>query len=163
MKQIKKILFITLFLVGFTAVNAQTAHVDVREIMTKMPAMIDAQKQLEKLQKQYDTEFNTMVTEYRNKLEKYEREQTTVSDKMNEDRAIEVQDMEKRIQDYRQTAQKELNQKEQDLVAPIMDKAKAAIEKVGKAKGYKYVFDAASVLLADGPDITNDVKKELGF
>jgi outer membrane protein len=44
-----------------------------------------------------------------------------------------------------------------------MDRAKAAIEKVGKAKGYQYIVDASGLLLADGPDLTGDVKKELGF
>jgi len=60
-------------------------------------------------------------------------------------------------------AQKELQQKEQDLFKPIQEKIKAAIQKVGKAKGYQYVLDSAMVLLADGPNITADVKKELGF
>jgi outer membrane protein len=34
--------------------QAKTAHVDVSEIMAKMPAMLDAQKQLEKLSGTYD-------------------------------------------------------------------------------------------------------------
>jgi outer membrane protein len=104
-----------------------------------------------------------MVDEYQAKLKKYDEEAANVSDKLNEDRAREVQDMEKRIQDYRQTAQKDLQQKEQDLMKPLMENAKAAIQKVGKAKGYQYIVDASGLLLADGPDLTNDVKKELGF
>jgi outer membrane protein len=44
-----------------------------------------------------------------------------------------------------------------------MDKVKASITKVGKAKGFQYVFNLADLLLADGPDLTADVKKDLGF
>lgn len=165
MKRMKSFLIATFVLFGTSMVMAQAkmAHVDTNEIMSKMPAMVEAQNQLEKISKQYDTEFRQMVDEYQAKLQKYDREAGEVSDKVNEDRAKEVQDMEKRIQDYRQTAQKDLQQKEQDLMKPLMDRAKAAIEKVGKAKGYQYIVDASGLLLAEGPDLTGDVKKELGF
>jgi outer membrane protein len=165
MKQLKTLLIAATLLFSTSQVIAQAkvAHVDTNEIMSKMPAMMEAQKQLDNLQKTYDKEFKTMVDEYQSKLEKYNREAETVTEQLNIDRAKEIQDMEKRIQDYRQTAQKELNQKEEDLMKPLMDRAKAAIEKVGKAKGFQYVINSTGLLLADGPDLTSDVKKELGF
>jgi outer membrane protein len=143
--------------------QAKTAHVDVNEIITKMPAMIDAQKQLEKLSGTYDAEYKTMAEEYQNKIKKYDQEASTVTDAVNQTRQTEVQDLVKRITDYRDNAQKELQKKEADMVKPLMDKIKASIAKVGKAKGYQYVLNVADLLLADGPDITADVKKDLGF
>jgi len=166
MKQIKTLAIVALiFISGNQAMNAQakTAHVDVSDIMAKMPAMIEAQKQLEKLSGTYDAEYKTMVDEYQNKLKKYEQEATTVTDAVNETRSKEVQDMQKRIVDYRDNAQKELQSKESDIVKPIMEKVKASIQKVGKAKGYQYVLNSEGLLLADGPNITVDVKKDLGF
>ena len=74
-----------------------------------------------------------------------------------------MQDLVKRITDYRDNAQKELQKKESDLVKPLMDKIKASIQKVGKAKGYQYVLNVADLLLSDGPDLTADIKKDLGF
>jgi outer membrane protein len=71
--------------------------------------------------------------------------------------------MEKRIQEYGQTAQKELQSKETELMKPIQEKIKAAIQKVGKAKGFQYILNSQDLLLADGPNLTADVKKELGF
>jgi hypothetical protein len=44
-----------------------------------------------------------------------------------------------------------------------MEKVKASIVKVGKAKGYQYVLNSEGLLLADGPNLTADVKKDLGF
>lgn len=166
MKQFKTLLIATLIVFGTTqSITAQTkmAHVDTNDLITKMPAMIEAQKQLEKLSKQYDAEFKTMADEYYAKLKKYDEEAATVGDKVNEERAKEVQEMEKRIRDYRETAQKELQQKESDLAKPLMDKIKASIAKVGKAKGFNYVIDVNSAIYADGIDITTDVKKDLGF
>ncbi len=165
-KQIKTLVITTmLFVVGTQITNAQAkvAHVDVSELMAKMPARLDAQKQLEKLSGTYDGEYKTMVDEYQSKLKKYEQEATTVTDAVNETRSKEVQDMQKRIVDYRDNAQKELQQKEADIVKPIMEKVKASIQKVGKAKGYQYVLNSEGLLLTDGPNITADVKKDLGF
>jgi outer membrane protein len=166
MKQIKTLLIAALFIFGASeTINAQakTAHVDVSEIMAKMPAMLDAQKQLEKLSGTYDSDYKKMVEEYQAKLKKYEAESATVTDAINGDRSKEVQDMQKRIVDFRDNAQKELQQKESDIVQPLMEKVRTSIQKVGKAKGFQYVLDGSTLLLADGTNLTADVKKDLGF
>ena len=166
MKQIKTLLIAAvLILTANNSMNAQakTAHVDVSEIMSKMPAMLDAQNQLQKLSGTYDAEYKKMVEEYQVKIKKYEAESTTVTEAVNTERSKEVQDMQKRIVDYRDNAQKELQQKETDIVKPLMEKVRASIQKVGKAKGFQYVLDGSTLLLADGPNITADVKKDLGF
>ncbi|MBE0391689.1 outer membrane protein [Flavobacterium sp. 7E] len=166
MKQIKTLVIAALFILGASQTSnaqAKTAHVDVSEIMSKMPAMLDAQKQLEKLSSTYDADYKKMVEEYQAKLKKYETESATVTDAVNGDRSKEVQDMQKRIVDFRDNAQKELQQKESDIVKPLMEKVRASIQKVGKAKGFQYVLDGSTLLLADGTNLTADVKKDLGF
>lgn len=166
MKRLKSLLLATALCLGTSySINAQakTAHVDVNEIISKMPAMIDAQKQLEKLSGTYDTEYKTMAEEYQNKIKKYDQEAATVGDAVNATRQTEVQDLVKRITDYRDNAQKELQKKEADMVKPLMDKIKVSIAKVGKAKGFQYVLNIADLLLSEGPDLTADVKKDLGF
>ena len=171
MKQIKTLLIAGILFFGANqtinaqakAASAKTAHVDVSEIMAKMPAMLDAQKQLDKLTATYDTDYKKMVEEYQTKLKKYEAESATVTEAINGERSKEVQDMQKRIVDYRDNAQKELQQKESDIVKPLMEKVKLSIQKVGKAQGFQYVLDGSTLLLADGPNLTADVKKDLGF
>lgn len=135
MRRLKSLLLAAVLFVGASqTINAQakTAHVDVNEIISKMPAMLDAQKQLEKLSATYDAEYKTMAEEYQNKIKKYEQEASTVTDAVNQTRQTEVQDLVKRITDYRDNAQKELQKKESDLVAPLYDKIKASIQKKDK-------------------------------
>ena len=131
MKQLKTLLIAALVFISTSQVNAQAkvAHVDTNAIMAAMPEVLQAQKQLETLQGVYDKEFKGMVDEYQGKLTKYNNEAETVTDAMNQERAKEIQDMEKRIQDYRQTAQKELNKKEEDLMKPLMDKTSLLLKK----------------------------------
>jgi outer membrane protein len=128
-----------------------------------MPEMTAAKAQLETLSKTLDTEYSKMVNEYQTKMKKYESEAQTAGDAENEKRAKEMQDMGQRIQQYRDSAQKQISEKEAEIVKPIMDKAKAAVVKVAKAKGYQYVMDASSLIVADGPNLFEDVKKELKF
>ncbi len=165
MKKIKNLFIAAILFFGTNALTAQSkvAHIDVNEILTKMPEMTTAKAQLDKLSKTLDTEYSKMVTEYQEKMKKYEAEATTATQALNETRAKEMQDMGQRIQQFRDGASKQLQDKEAEIVKPIMDKAKAAIIKVGKAKGFQYVLDSASLILADGPDLSADVKKELGF
>ncbi|POS01420.1 OmpH family outer membrane protein [Flavobacterium croceum] len=165
MKQLKTLVFAIVAFLGFQTANAQAkvAHVDVNELMGKMPAIIEAQKQLQTLSDTYSAEYKKMIDEYQAKIKKYDAEAATVTDAVNQTRQQEVQDMAKRIGDYQENAQKDLQKKESDLMKPLTEKIKASIQKVGKAKGFQYVIDINTALLADGPDLTADVKKDLGF
>jgi len=167
MKQLKSLVIAVVLFIGAQA-SAQTkvAHIDVQALMTSMPDMKTAQDQLKKIQETYDKDYKNMVTEYQTKLQKYEQESATAGDALNETRSKEMQDMGARIQQFQQTAQKELGQKEMDLYKPIMEKAQKAIQKVAKEKGFNYVLDSTTgsgVLVADGTDLLADVKKSLGF
>ena len=125
MKQIKTLLIAAILILGASqTMNAQakTAHVDVSEIMTKMPAMLDAQKQLEKLSATYDADYKKMAEEFAAKLKKYDTESATVTEAVNAERQKEVQDMQKRIQDFGQNAQKELQTKQEAITKPIYEK-----------------------------------------
>jgi outer membrane protein len=139
MNQIKTLVIAAIVFLGANQISAQTktAHVDVNEIMAKMPAMLDAQKQLEKLSTTYDADYKKMAEEFQAKLKKYDAEASTVSEAINGERQKEVSDMQKRIQEFGQNAQKELQQKQEDITKPIYEKVKASIQKVGKAKGFQ--------------------------
>jgi outer membrane protein len=166
MKNFKTLLIAAILFLGVNEVamaQSKIAHVDINEIMTKMPAMLEAQKQLQKIGENYQSEYKVMGDEYQAKIKKYAAEAETATPKVNEERQKEVQDLERRIQEFGQSAQKDLATKEADLLKPIQAKLKAAIQKVGKAKGFQYVYDSAALLLADGTNLTADVRKELGF
>ena len=152
MKQLKTLVIAAaIAFFGTQTINAQAkvAHVDVNELMSKMPAMLEAQGQLKKLSETYDKDYKTMVDEYQVKIKKYDTEASTVSEAINQTRQTEVQDMIKRINDFKETAQSDLQKKEGDLMKPLLEKVKASIQKVGKLKGYQYVLNATDLLLTD--------------
>jgi len=169
MKKIKSLLVAVVLLVGATSfINAQSsmAHIDTQALMESMPEMKAAQGQLEKLQKTYDTEIKAMAKEFEAKVQQYGNEEGTKTQEENAKRVEEVQGMERNITAYRQQALEDLRKKELDVYQPILDKARAAIQKVARAQGINYVMDSTTgsgLLLADGKDLLADVKKELGI
>jgi outer membrane protein len=169
MKNLKLLFVAAMLIVGATSfVNAQSniAHIDTQALVEAMPEMKAAQSQLEKLQKTYDTEIKNMMKEWEAKVKQYDGESQSQTEEVNLKRVEEVQGMQKNIGDYRNTALEDLRKKEVDLLQPILEKARAAIQKVARAKGMQYVLDSANgngVILADGTDLLADVKKELGI
>ena len=166
MKKMKSLFVAIMLFVGATSfVNAQSkvAHIDTQALAESMPEMKAAQSQLEKLQKTYDTEIKTLMKEYEAKMKQYGVEAESKTAEENAKRAEEVQGISSSINAYRQSALEDLQKKQEDLIAPILDKARTAIEKVGRAQGYQYVMDSSSLLLAEGKDLLVDVKKELGI
>lgn len=169
MKKIKTILIALVVFVGATTLmNAQTkiAHINAQELIEMMPEYKAAQNSLDKIQKTYETEIKSMMTELETKARKYDGEASSKSDQENQKRFEEIQDMQGNIQAYRQQAMEDLDQKRADVFKPILEKAQSTIQKVGRAQGYQYVMDStmgSGIILADGKDLMNDVKKDLGI
>ena len=153
--------------ISFT-VNSQSkvAHINSTELVSSMPEMNEAKAELEKLAKTYENDIQTMAAELQSKVKQYDTEASTQTDEENARRLQEVQGMEQSIRQYQSQAQQELQKKEFDLLKPITERAQAAIVKVAKAQGFAYVLDSTQgqgVILADGKDLLEDVKRELGF
>ena len=168
MKQIKTLLLATALCIGtvsFTNAQSKIAHINTQDLVTAMPEMKEAQKQLETLSKTYQKDIQSSITEFQTLLKQYEAEAATKSEEENAKRGQEIQEKQQRIQQFQADAQKDLQKKELDLIQPITEKAKAAILKVGRAQGFDYVLDSSqgTTILADGKNLLDDVKKDLGI
>ena len=79
-----------------------------------------------------------------------------------------MNDINTRLEQFRQVASEDFSKKQQELFTPIQEKAMAAIEKVSKAGGYAVVIDlaAGSMIYIDEAQVTDllpAVKAELGI
>ena len=167
MKKIKTSLVILLFAISFTSfTQSKVAHINTTELVGSMPEMNDAKTELEKLAKTYETDIQTMAAELQSKVKQYDTEAASQTDEENAKRLQEVQGIEQSIRQYQAQAQQELQKKEIDLLRPITEKAQAAIIKVAEELGFEYVLDSTQgqgVIVANGTDLMEEVKKELGF
>jgi len=63
------------------------------------------------------------------------------------------------------TIQNDLAQMEQQLLAPMVERVRKAIEEVGKEQGFTYIFDTSTgvTLYNGGEDVSGLVKTKLGM
>ena len=166
MRKLRKLFLAAVMFAGFafTAQAQEVAHIDMSQLVPEMPDYKAAQAEIQKKSTELDNSLKSMITEFQTKMDKYQSEAETAGDALNATRGKEMQEMEQRIKLFQENAQKEIADKNVALMQPVSEKAMAAIKKVARAKGYKYVLDSSvgsGVMMADGPDLMADVKKEL--
>nr|WP_295869157.1 OmpH family outer membrane protein [uncultured Chitinophaga sp.] len=155
---------------GLFSVNAmaqsKVAHINAQALVGSMPEAKKAETDLQTYAQSLEAEGKTMVDEYTKKVKEFDEKAASMTDNMKEIKGREIQDAQKRIQDYRERAEQQVQQKQQDLLKPIYDKARKAIEDVAKEKGYGYVIDSSAGLLLvspSGDDLLPAVKAKLGI
>jgi outer membrane protein len=143
------------------------AYIDFQELMQLMPEYKKATSDMEAFSKTLQDELKKMSEEFEKKYTDYQKQQATMSEAIRGLREKELRDMQSRIQDFQETAQDDARKKEQDLLKPIIEKAKATIAQVAKEGNYTYVFDSSPgtplLYKPDGDNIMAAVKKKLGI
>ena len=168
MKSILKFITATILAIAPLSVDAQSnvAHINVQQLISEMPEVISAQNELAKLEKDYTTQIDNAFKEFQTKAQSYSSDAANQTDVTNQARQKELESMQQNIQSFRQTATEDLQKKQVEMMKPLYEKAKAAIEKVASSQGFDYVLDSSaggSVIMAQGKDLMNEVKNELGF
>jgi outer membrane protein len=171
MRNILKLALIVLLVTGATNIFAQKnfkfGHVDSNALMQIMPERQQAQQDLETFATELEKQLEVMQVEFQNKYQDYLAKTDSLSDLIRQSKESELQDLQLRIQKFQESAQQELSKKEAELIQPIIDKARAAIEEVGKENGYTYIFDLGTgpiiYFSQDSDDILPLVKKKLGL
>lgn len=170
MKKVVKVFFFIalIFTAGFAAqAQSKIGYVDSNEVMQAMPERSTAEAALIEFNKQLESELMTMATEYQSKLGDYQNNLATMSNLIRQSKEKELTDLQTRIQAFQESAEYEFSEKQNELLAPIIEKIKGAIETVGKENNFTYVIDKATGVLlyigADAEDITPKVKTKLGI
>ncbi|GIK70898.1 MAG: OmpH family outer membrane protein [Bacteroidetes bacterium] len=166
MTMIKKILFaglIFLSVASFAQKTQKLGHINSNELLMAMPERTKIQKDLEDYAKQLQSQLQTMETEWQGKVQDFKAKEGQMTELIRNTKVKEITDLEQRIQDFQETAQKDLQNKEGELLQPLIDKAKKAIEDVAKENGFTYILDSSVgvLLYTAGEDILPLVKKNL--
>ena len=151
----------------FAPAQDKFGHVNSQEILMAMPERVTIENTLDTLQTQWENEMVKMREEYLAKIKEFQDKQATMPESIKQARQSEIVDLEQRISTFNQTASADLQQKQQELLTPVIDKIRKAIEEVGAENGFTYIFDmAAQSIIYQSPkanDVTPLVKKKLGI
>lgn len=146
--------------------NVKLGHINSNDLMQIMPGRDSAQAVLQAEVTELENTLKSMQAEAEKRYNEYVAGQAGWTELIRQTKQREIQDMAARIEEFQKNAQEQLQTREQELLKPIIDRAKKAIEEVAKEGGYTYIFDAgtAALLYDDGgDDIMPLVKKKLGL
>lgn len=170
MKNLTKFFLIVVFLgIGMSAsaqVKVKLGHIDSNELLKIMPGRDSAVAKLTEYAKTLENQLKGMQAEFDTKYQDYLAQRETLTPLIRQVKETELQEMQTRIENFSQTADSDIEKKQAELLKPIVDKAKAAIEKVAKENQFTYIFDAGVGMLLysdNSQDIMSLVKKELGL
>ena len=155
-----------MMLIAPMALSAQKfGHINTQELFTQMPEVAQIKLKMDTIQGQYETQLASMQEEIQKKMQDYQAQEATMADAVKQIRQQELQEMNQRIQLFYQTAEQDIQKKQQELLAPVHEKMSKAIKAVGERENYTYIFDSAAMVHigADAIDVTPAVKKELGI
>ena len=164
---------LTMLLAATFFISAQAqkiGYVDSGSLLELMPKVKEAESNLEALGKQLQAKGQKMVQDYQTKAQDLQRrvQAGDIAPKDQEAQAAMLKTDEDNIQQFDQDMQKQLADKREALLAPILDEIRTAIQTVAKENNFSYVFDGSpgvGVLLYadDSTNITSLVKAKLGL
>ncbi|MEY4111396.1 MAG: hypothetical protein RLZZ46_1752 [Bacteroidota bacterium] len=144
----------------------KAGHVNLNDLLLLLPERKKAETDIQDFAKQLEGQMKTMRAEYENKVSEYQAKETSMTDPVKLDKQKEIANLEERIQNFQSTAQESLQQKQSELLEPMIEKAKKAIAEVAKEKGYNVVIDSSQGALLyyeANDDLMAAVKKKLGI
>lgn len=169
MKKIQFVFVLAWIMILGSGVLAQTKirYIDSGKILANLPEAQELKRKLEKLQSDYNSEYQKMVQQYQDLANQLETQSLLLSPEKKAEKQRQLQDLAVQIQQFEAEkfgAQGEYFRKSQELQQPLIEKIQKVVEKIATAEGYDMIIDVATaglVYINPKMDITDQVLQEL--
>ena len=139
-------------------------YISLDELIGVMPEAEKADGELKEYQASLAQQGQDMMKELGDKDSLFVKDSVKLSPSMKEIKRNELIALYQRVQGWNQQAQDMYQQKAQEKITPLREKAMATVKEVAKENGYAYVLDANSVIVGPpGDDLVGLAKKKLGI
>ena len=162
----KKLIVAGVMALGIFNASAQNkiGYISLDELIGVMPEAEKADGELKEYQASLSQQGQDMMKELSEKDSLFVKDSAKLSPSMREIKRNELISMYQQVQGWNQKAQEMYQQKLQEKVTPLKEKAMATVKEVAKENGYTYVLDANSVMVGPpGDDLIGLVKKKMGI
>ena len=161
----KKLIVAGVMAFGVLHASAQTkiGYINTEELIGLMPEAEKIDTELKEFQASLAQQGQDMMKELNDKDSLFVRDSAKLSASMKEIKRSELIQLYQRVQGWNQQAQETYQQKAQEKIVPLRQKAMDAIQATAKENGYAYILDAGSVLVGPpGDNVLAIVKRKLG-
>jgi outer membrane protein len=137
--------FLLISTASFSQVIPQVtvAYVNTTELLNEFPEREQATQQLLTLSDNYKKELEMMQNEYNKKYSDYITYQASLAENIKLRRMQELTELENRMQQFMELAQKDIENQEKALLKPLKQKINEAIRVVGIERNYTVIYDLA--------------------
>lgn len=139
-------LFLMFICTGYATAQEETytvAYVNSKELLEMFPEKEEAKQKLIELSDNYKMELAIMQNEYNKKYSDYITYQSSLAENIKLRRMQELTELENRMQQFMQLAQKDIEQQEVAMLDPLKEKVMSAIREVGMERYYIVIYDLA--------------------
>jgi outer membrane protein len=169
MKKLFKVALVAVCMLSignFAKAQTKIGYINFQALISQMPEAKTVKSQIDIYQKTFIDQLTVMNNELQTKGQDFQKNSAAMTDAVRSAKQGELQDIQKRMQDYQNDAQQKVDAKTNELSKPLIDKARAAVTEVAKEKGYTYVLDSSQTTLIvspEGDDMLAAVKLKLGL
>lgn len=164
----KKIVFLGMMMLGLFAASqvsaqAKMAYVSVDEVVQLMPEYKKAMADMAQFDSALQINYAETVKELNRQDSMFRADSAKWSNAIRTANREKMKKLLTDLQGFEQSYQQQMQQKQEELMTPVAQKANALISDVAKTSGYAYVFRKEALLVyPDADDLLPAVKKKLG-
>ena len=149
--------------------DMKIGYIDSNRIMQELDEVREVRVELEKEQRKMESDMQLMIGRRDSLVQAYELQKILLVDENKRiEKEREIQMLEQSIERFQMEKfgpnGGEIYKLQNQLLAPVLSKIDAAIQKIGKERGYDYIMDAVSgalVYAIESHDLTDEVIDEL--
>lgn len=145
------------------------AYTSVQYVLAQMPESKQIESELKTYSGQLEAQLKSKTTKFQTDVADYQKAAAgAMTDVVKADREKDLSAQQQSIQEFQRSAEQSLQQKQQTLLKPALEKLQKNIDAVADENGFTYVLnsDGDSPLLLHGPkdgDISDLVLKKMGI
>jgi outer membrane protein len=150
MKRNISLALLIILLPAALAAQVKIGYVNSEAIMEQLPEAREAQRQLDELVAQWQSELQDMQQDWQTKFEEYDKMKLIMTDQRRADAERQLMELDRQIAEFRNRKfgqNGELFQKQEELIRPVQDRIFLAIQNIAREEQYDYVFDQSGDIL----------------
>ncbi len=163
---------LALLLLG-TSAMAQTSdnsvrigYADPELIIQYMPDYRTIQEEIQREVATGQQALQALAEDFQERVARYEKQRPLLSPERQQERESELAQLQAEIQQSAQAKDDEIAQKEQDLMAPLLDRVQTVIDDIATANNLDVVLRSPALLFVNESRVKNlnlDIARELGI
>jgi outer membrane protein len=164
-------LVLTLVVLSLTSNNIQAQSVEIgyadpEIIITYMPEYALVQNQMAVEYRTSQEALQALAEDFQERVDKYQKQQPLLSAERQAEREGELGQLQAEIQGAAARKDEELATRQEELMAPLLQKVQDAIDAISKEKGLDIVIRSPALLYVNPDRVVNinvDIAKHLGI